>query len=61
MLPTPHTSPTPVLTVVGRALGGQPRTYRLARPAHRHPLAAAGRRLASALVAALPGRLAPAA
>jgi hypothetical protein len=61
MLHTPHTSPTPAMTVVGRARSGQPRTYRLARQAHRHLLAAACRRLAGALVAVLPGRLAPAA
>jgi hypothetical protein len=47
--PTPPSAPTPTLTVIGRALNGQPRTYRLARPSRGRSVAAVGRRLACVL------------
>jgi len=61
MLPAPHATATPALTVVRRSLSGRPQMYRLARPGRSRSVTAMCRHLADALVAARPGRLAPAA
>jgi hypothetical protein len=52
MSPTPH-APAASRTVIGRALGGQPRTYRLQRPERSRSVTAACRHLAVALVGEL--------
>jgi hypothetical protein len=53
MSPMPHASSSPALIVIGRSLGGCPRTYRLARPARSRSVAAMCRQLAGALVGQL--------